>query len=100
MKYLTMILLIANTLLVKDADLRKNPPSVEQKSALRILVNKCNVCHQTKNPSKVFTIENMNAFSKRINRQVFIWKRMPKGKDIVLTEQEKHTLIDWINHLN
>lgn len=67
--------------------------------ALLILAAKCNICHINKNPSKVFTIENMNGFSNKINRQVFVWKRMPKGREIKLNAQEKQTLKKWINSI-
>lgn len=74
-------------------------PSAFQEEALEILRNKCNVCHVKKNPSKVFDFENMNVFAKRIHRQVFVWKRMPKGNSITLTKKEKDTLKKWINSL-
>lgn len=79
------------------------PPSVsiEQKEVFHILTIKCNVCHLDKNPNKVFTLENMNGFARKIQRQVFVWKRMPKGKEIALSNQEKEKLKRWLkNELN
>lgn len=70
-----------------------------EQEVLEILEQKCNSCHRIQNPRKVFTAENMNSHAKNINRQVFRWKRMPKGNDIKLTESEKHKLNNWINSL-
>jgi len=69
---------------------------LDQERALVVLQTKCNTCHKTENPSKYFTHDNMNGFAKKINRQVFIWKRMPKGKENYLTEKEKEDLKNWI----
>lgn len=73
--------------------------AIENDKVLEILSTKCNVCHSTKNPSKVFTKDNMDAFYKNINRQVFVFKRMPKGNKIKLSTEEKEILKDWINTL-
>ncbi len=67
-----------------------------QKEAFAILVNKCNDCHKKEKPQAVFTSENMDDYARKINRQVFVFKRMPQGKDIVLTKEEKQTLKSWI----
>ena len=67
-----------------------------QKEAFTILVNKCNDCHKKEKPQAVFTPENMDNYARKINRQVFIFKRMPQGKDIKLTKEEKETLKSWI----
>lgn len=67
--------------------------------AFTVLHSKCNVCHSSKNPSKIFTIENMDQQASIINRQVFLWKRMPKGNEIKLTEEDKLRLKNWINSL-
>lgn len=72
-----------------------NTPTREP--ALEVLVRKCNVCHRKDNPSKVFTSENMDKLAPKIYRQVFVWKRMPKGKDNVLSEQDSKTLKNWLN---
>jgi uncharacterized membrane protein len=65
--------------------------------AFQILENKCNVCHQKRNKRRVFTLENMTKWSNDINKQVFIKKRMPKGKKIKLTSQEYQDLLTWIS---
>ncbi len=66
------------------------------RKAFQILENKCNVCHYKRNQRRVFTRENMNAWSNDIYRQVFVKKRMPKGKKIKLTPQEYQQLLTWI----
>jgi len=68
--------------------------------AFDILKNKCNVCHKTRNPFKVFNINNMNRYALKIENQVFELKRMPKGNKISLSEKEKETLKAWIKSIN
>ncbi len=65
--------------------------------AFQILDNKCNVCHHKRNKRRVFTTENMNTWAKDIYTQVFVKKRMPKGKVIKLTSQEYQELLTWIS---
>ena len=65
--------------------------------AFQILNNKCNVCHRKRNRRRVFTLENMTKWANDINKQVFIKKRMPKGKNIKLTSQEYQALLTWIS---
>lgn len=72
------------------------PVTALQKEAFAVLSTKCNVCHSTQNPKRVFTLGNMNGFAKKINRQVFVWKRMPKGKARKLSAQESLQLKKWI----
>ncbi len=67
--------------------------------AFKILQAKCNICHVKRNRRKVFTLDNMNGFATQINTQVFIKKRMPKGKDIKLTQKEYQQLSTWIRSL-
>lgn len=99
MKYLSLafILLLMSFSLPKE----KHFSSFENNDKVFAILNKkCNVCHRTKNPSKVFSLDNMDGFAKKINRQVFIWKRMPKGNEIHLTKEEKQILSSWINTQN
>lgn len=63
---------------------------------LALLDAKCNVCHRNENPKAVFTESNLSDFVKKIDRQVFFWKRMPKGNKIKLTESESDLLKNWI----
>ncbi|MEL6254798.1 MAG: hypothetical protein AAFR87_22525 [Bacteroidota bacterium] len=73
-------------------------PSEELKqAAFEILQNKCNVCHVRQNPRRVFSLENMNELAPRIYKQVFVKKRMPRGRKIKLTQGEYDTLQNWIN---
>lgn len=68
--------------------------------ALKVLKSKCNVCHETKNPRKVFTSNNMSMLAPKIYKQVFIKERMPKGNEIRLTKKEYDTLKRWFLTLN
>jgi len=70
-----------------------------QQAAFNVLQAKCNVCHRTENPGRIFTEKNMDKLVKKINRQVFVWKRMPKGNEIQLTIEEKESLENWIETL-
>lgn len=67
--------------------------------AFVILTNKCNVCHEKRNRRRVFTQSTMYAWSQDVYKQVFIKKRMPKGKKIKLTSEEYQDLITWISSL-
>ncbi|MGB5942079.1 MAG: hypothetical protein WBG71_04305 [Leeuwenhoekiella sp.] len=68
-----------------------------KEKAFKILQNKCNVCHYRRNRRRVFTLDNMNAWADDVYKQVFVKKRMPKGKDIKLTGQEYQELLTWIS---
>ncbi len=70
--------------------------SVKEK-AFEILTNKCNVCHIKRNRRRVFSKDNMDSWAKDVYRQVFIKKRMPKGKKNRLTNQEYQDLLTWIS---
>ena len=65
-------------------------------AAFQILETKCNVCHEKKNPRRVFNLENMSDLAPKIHKQVFIKKRMPKGNKIRLTKEEYDTLKYWL----
>jgi uncharacterized membrane protein len=64
--------------------------------ALKVLNEKCNVCHRRQNPRKVFTDTNMDELAPAIYKQVFIKKRMPRGNTIKLTEADEKALKDWL----
>lgn len=55
--------------------------SLKQKAFI-VLKNKCNTCHATKRRVDIFTISNMDSLKFEINNQVFIKRKMPKGKKI------------------
>jgi uncharacterized membrane protein len=73
--------------------LSKNP----RDKAFQILDNKCNVCHSKRNKRRVFTSENIDTWANDIYKQVFLEKRMPKGKKIKLTSNEYQELLTWIS---
>jgi len=64
--------------------------------ALKVLQNKCNICHIRNNPRKVFTSANISELAPKIYKQVFVKKRMPKGNQIRLTTEEYNTLKKWL----
>ncbi len=67
-----------------------------KKAAFDILDTKCNVCHRKQNPLMVFKEKNMEKRAPRIYRAVFVDRRMPKGDDIRLTNEEAATLQKWL----
>lgn len=101
---LTMaITIILTTLLAILPFARGNPQTLTapendtvQSKALSVLQQKCNICHRYKNPRKVFTEKNMNGLAQKIYKQVFVKKRMPKGKAIQLSNKEKQILLKWL----
>ncbi|SDL92603.1 hypothetical protein SAMN04488514_103406 [Kriegella aquimaris] len=64
--------------------------------ALIILQTKCNFCHTLKKRTDIFTLENMDSLAVEINKQVFIKRKMPKGRKVALTPNEERTLKNWI----
>lgn len=79
-----------------------NPLQIDntiQENAFATLDSKCNECHKKKKPTYTFTRDNMDLFAGPINEQVFIKKKMPKGKKNKLTEKEAETLKTWLNSL-
>jgi len=68
-----------------------------KEQAFHILQTKCNVCHSKKNKKAVFSLDNMDEYSGKIYKQVFKWKRMPKGNEIQLTPEEYKQLKTWIS---
>ena len=67
-----------------------------KKVAYTILVTKCNGCHRKKNPLMIFNEKNMTKRAPRIYKAVFVEKRMPKGPEIRLTDEEATTLKQWL----
>lgn len=67
-----------------------------QLSAYQILNEKCNTCHIKKNRRRIFSLQNMDSWAKDIYKQVFVNKRMPKGREVRLTWQEYEGLKEWI----
>lgn len=97
---LVSLLLLFNLLILPG--LRAPLPAVKvsadsKEAAFQILKNKCNVCHRRQNPFKIFTLRNMDKNAVKINEQVFVKRRMPKGDKIRLTEAEYRTLKTWLS---
>lgn len=66
-----------------------------QDRALAVLEQKCNNCHRQRNRRTLFTAGNMEAYAPAIQRQVFVTRRMPKGKER-LSGTEEETLKRWL----
>ena len=100
MKYLIAFLLSVLCLGFNiPSDIKPLTDSALKSEALSVLQTQCNSCHRTENPYRVFTAENMDGFAKKIHRQVFVWKRMPKGNN-TLSEADRRALKNWIENLN
>jgi len=82
-----------------DSLVVQDPPN-KKELAFKVLQTKCNVCHEQKNKRMIFTLDNMDSRGKKIYRQVFKWKRMPKGNEIKLTAEELTQLKSWNLSLN
>lgn len=84
----------------KEAQLISKPESDLKKEASQILKSKCNVCHKKKNPFKVFSLKNMDRHASEIHKQVFVYRRMPKGNRVKLTDKEYQSLKKWLKSKN
>ena len=71
-----------------------------KQDAFSVLNRNCNFCHSNKKGRTVFTLKNMNDFAKAIEFQVFLKKKMPKGRKNKLTLTEEKMLRTWIDSLN
>ncbi|NQZ78696.1 MAG: hypothetical protein HRT61_21660 [Ekhidna sp.] len=67
-----------------------------QNEALEILETKCNVCHRKKNPFMVFNEKNMSKRAPKIYKMVYVERKMPKGDEIKLTNEEYVALEKWL----
>jgi uncharacterized membrane protein len=67
-----------------------------KKEAFKILDLKCNICHRKQNPFMVFKEKNMSRRAKKIYKMVFVERRMPKGNEIRLTNEEYNQLEEWL----
>ncbi|MFX0558312.1 hypothetical protein ACOCEA_16040 [Maribacter sp. CXY002] len=72
---------------------------IKKTAAYYVLTNKCNICHAAKKRQSIFTLHNMDSLSEAINLQVFIKKKMPKGKKNKLTLEDERQLKAWLNSL-
>ncbi len=64
--------------------------------AFIVLRDKCNSCHATKTRLIIFTLGTMDSLHLDINTQVFIKRKMPKGKKNNLSEKEEIDLKIWL----
>ena len=67
-----------------------------KKETLQILENKCNICHRKKNPFMVFNEKNAPKRAKKIYQMVFVERKMPKGNEVRLTNEEYIKLEKWL----
>lgn len=67
-----------------------------KKQAFRILETKCNTCHRKQNPFMVFKEKNIPKRAKKIYQMVYIKRRMPKGNEVRLTNEEYNQLKKWL----
>lgn len=67
-----------------------------KKEAFKILDTKCNVCHRKQNPFMVFNEKNISRRAKKIYQMVFVERRMLKGNEIQLTNEEFIKLKKWL----
>lgn len=82
---------------IKPADILTDRASGMLKNkALRILEDKCNVCHRRQNPLMLFKDKNMEKRAIKIYNMVFVERRMPKGDEIRLTFAEYQILEEWL----
>ncbi len=70
--------------------------SYKKLKAFEVLEKKCNACHLKDKKNYFFTLDNMDGFAKKINKQVFIKKKMPKGVENNLTNKEEQILKTWV----
>ena len=89
--------LSSGTLVAKDGVEQVDPKT----KALAILDNKCNSCHRIEYKRRIFTLKNMDKHAKKIHKQVFVLKLMPKPIGPQLTKIEYDQLKTWLApHIN
>lgn len=71
-----------------------------KQSAYLVLHTKCNFCHSVKKNRTIFSLQNMDGLAKAIEYQVFIKKKMPKGRKNNLSSLEEEKLLKWITSLD
>ena len=96
-----MALLILANQAMGDIKNESSFPSVAsndalKKAAFNVLETKCNVCHRKQNPFMIFKEKNMEKRAPKIYQMVFVERKMPKGDEIRLTNEEYTTLEKWL----
>lgn len=74
--------------------------TVSSKDIMPIIQTKCNSCHISRNPRRVFTESNIERYAREIHVQVFKKRRMPKSDGVKLTVEEESLLLRWLNSLS
>ncbi|MGI9551186.1 MAG: hypothetical protein ACR2MT_08305 [Aurantibacter sp.] len=107
MKYLALFFLLAALWSIyltyeKVPDQKNRPVAILiqeglKEQAFSVLRDKCNVCHATKKKTDIFTPENMDSLAPDIHKQVFVKRKMPKGRKVKLTEEEAQHLKVWLD---
>jgi|GEM_PF-1305601 len=97
-----LFLQLAYSFILEDVPERFVQPDFFAQEDLRemvftVLREKCNICHATKKKTTIFTLQNMDSLAPDIHKQVFIKKKMPKGRKIKLTFDEQNQLKDWLD---
>ena len=82
--------------LIQDHPKKSTPNEILKKQAFEILDLKCNVCHRKQNPFMVFKEKNMSRRANKIYKMVFVERRMPKGNEVQLSEEEYDKLNRWL----
>lgn len=54
------------------------------------------MCHATKKKTDIFKLANIDSLARDIQKQVFVKRKMPKGRKVKLTEEEMATLMEWV----
>ena len=83
----------------QDLSLAYSAKDSSKDKAFSVLETKCNICHKTRNKRRLFTKLNMDNWAEDVYMQVFIIKRMPKGKKIKLTNEDYQQILTWITSL-
>lgn len=68
-----------------------------REKAFTVLQEKCNTCHATKKKTDIFTLVNMDSLAGDIHKQVFVKRKMPKGRKVKLTAAETQQLKVWLD---
>lgn len=108
MKYLPIVILLTVLLHIRNTQKEKGSFSGDRHitylfqtdakdRAFAVLRTKCNSCHATKKRTDVFTLENMDSLAADIHKQVFVKRKMPKGRKTKLTEEETRRLEVWLD---
>ena len=85
---------------INDQQVLESQTNTTKQGAYLVLGTKCNICHSAKKNRTIFSLENMDDLAKAIEYQVFITKKMPKGRKNNLSSLEEEKLLKWISSLN